>query len=308
MPNKTIRAIYFILCATLLTVFALASEEGAPLKSIAVLEFEAKGVSSLEASTLTDRFRSELVRTEKFVQIERSKIEQIFEEQKLQLSGTISEDKLVEIGELLGAELLVIGSIGKLGSTYTIDLRLVEVESGQIIASYFKDHRGEVDGLLGQFRIIAGEIAGKEVSLPTAPASNSPQVISSITGATPAITALSAQQKGKSDADADFSKFVWAGGGAASGTTGGCLLGLPGGLFATGAVAGAAYMVDAKPSQVRLAELNTTDAFVKQAYIRSYEEQIKKQRATWGGGGGTIGCCIGTLIAAMIITSTATTY
>ena len=28
VPNKTIRAIYFILCATLLTVFALASEEG----------------------------------------------------------------------------------------------------------------------------------------------------------------------------------------------------------------------------------------------------------------------------------------
>jgi len=308
VSNRTFSAIFVILISTLFTISVLGSEEGAALKSIAVLEFEAKGVSSIEASTLTDRFRSELVRTEKFFQIERSKIEQIFEEQKLQLSGTISEDKLVEIGELLGAELLVIGSIGKLGSTYTIDLRLVEVESGKIIASYFKDHRGEVDGLLDQFRIIAGEIAGKEVSQATGPASVSSPVVSRIIPTSPISTALSAQRKAKTDADEDFSKFVWAGGGAASGTTGGCLLGITGGVLATGAVAGAAYMADAKPPQARLAELNTTDAFVKQAYIKSYEEELKKQRATWGSGGGTIGCCIGTIIAAMIITSTTSTY
>ncbi len=63
-------------------------------RAIAVLEFEGKGVTEIEASTLTDRFRSELVRTDMFVQIERSRIEKIFEEQKLQLSGVVSDDKL----------------------------------------------------------------------------------------------------------------------------------------------------------------------------------------------------------------------
>ena len=165
--SKSAKNSLILMCMILITVSTWAQEEQSGLKSIVVMEVDAKGVSDQEASTLTDRFRSELVQTRSFKPIERHQIEQVFQEQKLQVSGTVSDEKLVEIGELLGAELLVIGSIGKLGSTYTIDLRLVDVQSGEITASYFKDHRGEVDGLLGLFRIIAAEIAAKESNQPS---------------------------------------------------------------------------------------------------------------------------------------------
>ncbi|MEA3287702.1 MAG: CsgG/HfaB family protein [Candidatus Marinimicrobia bacterium] len=305
MKRAYLSRLVLIIIVSIAALPVWAGEE--PLKSIAVLEFEAKGVSKLEASTLTDRFRSELVQTKVFLQIERNKIEQIFKEQKLQMSGTVSEDKLVEIGELLGAELLVIGSIGKLASTYTIDLRLVEVESGEIIASYFKDYRGEVDGLLGLFRIIAGEIAGKELLAPVPPLAVLTPVISEAMNTSIITNMMAAQIKAREDADADFSKFNWGVGGTATGTAGGFLLGPMGGLLATGVVAGAGYMKEAAPPLDRISALGSTDSQLQQVYIQAYKEQMKKKRTKWGAGSSSLGCCIGSVIAVMILTST-TTY
>jgi TolB-like protein len=307
VKHRRPKTIMLLLLISILIAPIFAAEGEVPLKSIAVLEFEAKGVSKIEASTLTDRFRSELVHTQVFRQIERSKIEQIFKEQKLQMSGTVKDDQLVEIGELLGAELLVIGSIGKLASTYTIDLRLVEVESGEIIASYFKDHRGEVDGLLGLFRIIAGEIAGKEFATPAPPPAVVTPVITEAVNTTIITDMMAARSKGREDANADFSKFIWGAGGTATGAAGGCLLGPLGGLLATGVVTGASYMKEAVPPSERISALGSIDPQLQQAYIQAYQKQLKKRRAKVGAGSSSLGCCIGSVIAVMILTST-TTY
>ena len=304
MKYRCPKAIMLLILASILVAPIFAGEGEVPLKSIAVLEFEAKGVSTLEASTLTDRFRSELVQTKVFLQIERSKIEQIFNEQKLQISGTVNEDKLVEIGELLGAELLVIGSIGKLGSTYTIDLRLVDVQSGEIIASYFKDYRGEVDGLLGQFRIIAGEIAGKDLVAPLLPRVLPVSVASNTVTTTVLSDLAEAQLKAKKDAAEDYSKFIWGVGGAASGAGGSCLVPAVGGAIGAGAVAGAGYVMDASPPQSRMEEIASEEATLRLVYIQTYEKELKKNRAKWGGGGGMFGCCFATIAITMLISST----
>jgi len=285
--------------AGLLTV-SLYGLDGTEKRSIAVLEFEGKGVTEIEASTLTDRFRSELVRTDMFVQIERSRIEKIFEEQKLQLSGVVSDDKLQEIGELLGAELLVIGSIGKLGSTYTIDLRLVEVSTGEIIASYFKDHRGEVDGLLGQFQLIASEIAGKETAYE---ATKSSEVLMAPTSGLVLTDILSAQIQARNDAREDLSKFAWSVGGAATGAGGSCLIPVVGGAAGVGAAYGAGYLMNANPPPERLAAIQSSEMSIQTAYIKAYEKELKKSRAKWGGISGVMGCCVTTILLLSVLTS-----
>ena len=305
MKNRSMKQLLMAGWFMLLTLSASAQTAQPSLRSIAVMEFEAKGVTPLEASTLTDRFRSELVQTKAFIQIERSRIEQIFKEQKLQMTGTVSDDQLVQIGELLGAELLVVGSIGKLGSTYTIDLRLVDVQSGEIIASYFKDYRGAVDGLLGQFRIIAGEIAGVGNQTASTSEAHATELVSNTTTTTVGFDLVTIQQQARTDANADYSKLAWGAGGAVGGSAGGCLLGAVGGLAGAGAAAGAGYLVDAKPSPQRLENLENSDALIQQTYIQAYEEQLKKNRATWGAGGGLLGCCAGSLLAGLILASTA---
>ncbi|MBT7373674.1 MAG: hypothetical protein HN815_06750, partial [Candidatus Marinimicrobia bacterium] len=74
-------------------------------------------------------------------------IEKVFEEQKFQMSGCV-EECLIEIGMLLGAKEIVIGSAGRFGSTYTISARLVNATSGEMIRSSDFDSEGGIEQLL----------------------------------------------------------------------------------------------------------------------------------------------------------------
>ena len=66
--------------------------------------------------------------------VERKKIDQVFEEQKFQMSGCV-EECLIEVGKMAGANQVVLGSVGKLGSLYTISARLVDANTGEMIRS-----------------------------------------------------------------------------------------------------------------------------------------------------------------------------
>ena len=139
-------------------------------ESIAVLNLEGTGISESEAIGLTDRFRTDLVRTNLVTVVERGQMESILAEQDFQLAGCTSEECAVEVGQLLGVTLMVAGTIGKIGSTYIIDIRMIDVESGRIRMSLKKDYRGEVDGLLPIITDLANELAGgsgREIVPPT---------------------------------------------------------------------------------------------------------------------------------------------
>ena len=126
--------------------------------SFAVLDLEARGVSQVEAASLSDRLRAALVRTKKATIIERGKMVQILSEQDFNLSGCTSDECAVEVGQLLGVTDMVAGSVGKVGATFSVDIRVISVKSGEIVHSLSKDHRGQIDGLLGLMTTIANEL------------------------------------------------------------------------------------------------------------------------------------------------------
>ena len=106
---------------------------------IAVLDLDPVGVTRTESQTLTDRLRSELVATGAFTVIERAEMDEILKEQGFQQTGCTSDACAVEIGKLLNVRRIVAGSIGKIGSVYTISLRVIDVETGVIISTYTED-------------------------------------------------------------------------------------------------------------------------------------------------------------------------
>ena len=53
----------------------------------------------------------------------------LLEEQRFQITGCVEQACAVEIGRLLGARKMVIGSVGKVGDTFTVSLRMVDVET-----------------------------------------------------------------------------------------------------------------------------------------------------------------------------------
>jgi hypothetical protein len=129
-------------------------------ESIAVVDLEGRGISTIEAQTLTDRMRSELVKTGAVTVVERGQMQQILSEQDFQMTGCTSDECAVEIGQMLGVTKMVAGSIGKIGATFTVDLRTINVGTGAIINTMTRDYRGEIDGLLAQIERISWELVG----------------------------------------------------------------------------------------------------------------------------------------------------
>lgn len=141
-------------------------------ESLAILDLEGRGISTIEAASLTDRLRTALVRIGAVTVVERGQMQQVLKEQDFQLTGCTSDECAVEVGQLLGVSTMVAGSIGKVGSTYSIDIRTIDVGTGKITHSMFRDYRGEVDDLLGIMPEIAKELVEAVMAMgpPTATA------------------------------------------------------------------------------------------------------------------------------------------
>ena len=92
---------------------------------------------------LSDRFAIELDRLGCYRIVARSKMKEILEEQKFQANERCSAAECaVEAGQLLGAQYMVYGSIGKIGELFSVNTFLVDVESGVTMRSATTDLRG----------------------------------------------------------------------------------------------------------------------------------------------------------------------
>ena len=72
------------------------------LRTVAILDFEGKGINLQEVQTLTERMRTEIGNTNAVRLIERKAIENIMAEQGLAQSGCVSDECAAEVGQLLG--------------------------------------------------------------------------------------------------------------------------------------------------------------------------------------------------------------
>jgi hypothetical protein len=104
--------------------------------NMAVTKFKAEGVSESEAVAVENFLETELVSIGGFKVITRSDTDMnaITEEQRTQLSDVCnSEECAVKMGHILGAEKIIIGTFGKLMDTYYIHIKVLDVESGEVI-------------------------------------------------------------------------------------------------------------------------------------------------------------------------------
>ena len=132
-------------------------------KYLAVLDLEPAGLTETEAKILTQRLTSTMIELSDYTVVERANIEKILEEQKFQNSGCTDSKCAVEIGQLLNADVSVIGSVSKFGSTYTMDCRIINVESGEALQSASYTHKGEIDVLVDDG---IGSISHKLLGIP----------------------------------------------------------------------------------------------------------------------------------------------
>ena len=145
---------------------------------IAVMDFDGFGISQMEAIALSNRLRNELFRLGTFDVVDRGMMENILTEQDFQMVGCTSNECLVEVGQLLGAKQMMGGSISKVGNTFSVSARLVDVETGRLLAVSDYDLKAEIDDMLTTgMRIVALMLSGDEAG---AQALNAQQTLAAV--------------------------------------------------------------------------------------------------------------------------------
>jgi len=143
----------------ILFVVAFANSQN----TIAVLDFKSNGISISEASSISEKLRTELFNNSDYRVVERDKLEAILEEKGLKQSGIVSDENIVNVGGLIGVDRIVVGTINKIGKLYSLSARIVKVETGEILESVSYEHSGNLSYLLKTgMRNVAFELLGQE--------------------------------------------------------------------------------------------------------------------------------------------------
>lgn len=133
-----------------LIVYLLLLLGGAKLYAVpllAVAPLEGRGLASAELETITQSVVNEWVKLGVVRVVERAQLGRLLDEQALQMSGACGDSCRVQAAQVLGVRFLVVGSVGRVGQTYDLQLRLLDVDNGQVLASHevpFRKHREEL--------------------------------------------------------------------------------------------------------------------------------------------------------------------
>jgi TolB-like protein len=101
----------------------------------AILKIEARSDGLSEY--VTDNLSAKLVSQNHLTVVERGRTLQALEaEQNYQMSGNVSDETATSIGKQLGAELVITGSITSRGDLFSINIRVVHVETTRIQTQY----------------------------------------------------------------------------------------------------------------------------------------------------------------------------
>jgi TolB-like protein len=135
------------------------------LPHVAVLDaILAAGMDPTAAIPVTDKIVEELVNCGKFTVLDRANVEQILREKEFQLSsGVVRNEEIRQAGEYLGADFVVLTNASRVGSTYVISAKMIDVVTGEIAAQASTEKQGKIDVLLEIARTVGKQISGQEI-------------------------------------------------------------------------------------------------------------------------------------------------
>lgn len=171
--------------------------------TIAVLDLNGPSMSKEEITLLSDRLRLQLFQTRAYKVLERAQMDAILKEQGFQQSGSCDDQAcVVEAGQLLGVQQIVAGSIGKLGNTFMLNIRLIDVRTAALVRTVSRDCPCPIEGIIPILKEIAVSLAPqaekpapKQVTKPPRP--SPPPIAKPAKPKAPLPTKLASQVRGK---------------------------------------------------------------------------------------------------------------
>ncbi|HYH98276.1 CsgG/HfaB family protein [Hyalangium sp.] len=165
------RLLAFFLCALLLPAASVRAESTGTRRIVAVLYFDNNtGDASLDVlqKGFADMMVTDLSSVEQLQLVEREKLQQIIDEQKLQRTKYFDKKTAVKLGKLVGAQYAVSGSFQSMEPELRIDIKMFELLTGNVLVT------GQVVGLKNklfelQQQLVSRFVTGLELKLPHAP-------------------------------------------------------------------------------------------------------------------------------------------
>jgi len=93
------------------------------------------GVTSYFGKYVAVKISNRLTKNKNFTVVDRNSIELILKEQKLQYSGVVDEKTAVELGKMVGASVIVFGSITEFTDKVSIDSKILSVQTAKVIGT-----------------------------------------------------------------------------------------------------------------------------------------------------------------------------
>ena len=128
------------------------------LPLVTVIDFKIESISESEGNLIVDMMISALTNTKRFRVLDRSQRDNILKEMEFSLSDCVDESCQIEIGRLLAADQIIVGSIGKVGTRFMLDVKLIEVTTGITISTKY-DVFASVDDLVDGIKPIVQELS-----------------------------------------------------------------------------------------------------------------------------------------------------
>jgi len=156
-PVRIFAAICFILSCT------LASAQSAQQR-VTVLPFEGVGVDQQDVLALTLFFETALQNTGRCQIIEQTEVDKILKAHQYVLADFNDPDKAVQIGKLIPADHIVLGTVGTLGGRHYVNVKMINLNSGAIVGA-----RNATADSLEQLSSLLPEVAQQMTGAPASP-------------------------------------------------------------------------------------------------------------------------------------------
>jgi ankyrin repeat protein len=131
----------------LMTIVPLYSQQHTSA-IVAVSDLVGQGIAQSEVKTVSEQLRAEILKTGYFRIMERTQMQEILKEQGFQQTGCTADSCAIEVGQLLGVNNIIVGSLGTAGSYTAITLRILDVQTGEVTITETVNSKGGIDNMI----------------------------------------------------------------------------------------------------------------------------------------------------------------
>ena len=125
---------------------------------LSVQDFEALGVDNSLARTVSDLLRTELARSDRLRLLEETGRLYRMQRESARFRDLFNEGTLRSLGELLESRFVLTGAVSRLDSVIVISSRVVDAETGEVLAAESAENRGGLSGLGAAVRTLARKV------------------------------------------------------------------------------------------------------------------------------------------------------